>query len=97
MLRERSNQPERREAWLRDQYLHPEEHRHTLAEVQRWFAENRVDYLRTYPSTVFGDEPEGLFERAADNWRPEGWLAQLSWIGTLGPEGGLFFTIGRRL
>ena len=97
VLRERSNQPERREAWLRDQYLHPEEHRHTLAEVQRWFAENRVDYLRTYPSAVFGDEPEELFERAADNWRPEGWLAQLSWIGTLGHEGGLFFTIGRRL
>ena len=31
--------PERREAWLRDQYRHPEEHRHTIAEVQRWFAE----------------------------------------------------------
>jgi SAM-dependent methyltransferase len=97
VLRERSHQPERREAWLRDQYLHPEEHRHTLAEVQRWFTENRVDYLRTYPSAVFGDEPEELFERAADNWRPEGWLAQLSWMGTLGHEGGLFFTIGRRL
>jgi SAM-dependent methyltransferase len=97
VLRERSTEPERREAWLRDQYQHPEEHRHTLAEVQRWFAENRVDYLRAYPSAVFGDEPEELFERAADNWRPEGWLAQLSWIGTLGHEGGLFFTIGRRL
>ena len=82
---------------LRDHYLHPEEHRHTLAEVQRWFAENRVDYLRAYPSAVLGDEPEELFEPAADNWRPEGWLAQLSWMGTLGHEGGLFFTIGRRL
>jgi SAM-dependent methyltransferase len=97
VLRERSTEPERREAWLRDQYQHPEEHRHTLAEVQRWFAENRVYYQRAYPSAVFGDVPEELFERAADNWRPEGWLAQLSWIGTLGHEGGLFFTIGRRL
>jgi hypothetical protein len=34
--------------------------------------------------------------RAADNWRPEGWLAQLGWIRALGHEGGLFFTIGRR-
>ena len=44
-----------------------------------------------------GDEPEDLFSRAADNWRPEGWLAQLGWIQALGHEGGLFFTIGRRM
>jgi len=37
-----------------------------------------------------------LFARAADNWRPEGWLAQLGWIRALGHEGGLFFTVGRR-
>ena len=96
ILRDRRNQPERREAWLRDQYQHPEEHVHTLAEVQRWFAENRVEYLRTYPSAVLGDETDDLFTRAADNWRPEGWLAQLGWIRSLGREGGLFFTIGRR-
>ena len=91
-----SDEPARREAWLRDQYQHPEEHRHTLAEVQRWFAENGVEYLRAYPSAVLGDEPEDLFAGAADNWRLEGWLAQLGWMRTLGREGGLFFTIGRR-
>ena len=96
VLRDRSDEPARREAWLRDQYQHPEEHRHTLAEVQRWFAENGVEYLRTYPSAVLGDEPEELFAPAADNWRLEGWLAQLGWMRTLGREGGLFFTIGRR-
>jgi hypothetical protein len=97
VLRDRSREPARREAWLRDQYQHPEEHCHTLAEVQGWFAENRVEYLRAYPSAVLGEEPEDLFARAADNWRPEGWLAQLGWIRTLGHEGGLFFTIGRRM
>jgi SAM-dependent methyltransferase len=96
VLRDRQNEPARYEAWLRDQYQHPEEHCHTLAEVQGWFAENGVEYLRAYPSAVLGEEPEELFARAADNWRPEGWLAQLGWIGTLGHEGGLFFTIGRR-
>jgi SAM-dependent methyltransferase len=96
VLNERRNEPARREAWLRDQYQHPEEHRHTLAEVQGWFAENQVDYLRAYPSAVFGDEPEDLFTGAPDNWRPEGWLAQLGWMFSLGSEGGLFFTIGRR-
>jgi SAM-dependent methyltransferase len=94
--RARDGEPARREAWLRDQYQHPEEHRHTLAEVQRWFQENDVEYLRAYPSAVLGDEPEHLFEPAADNWSLEGWLAQLGWIWTLGREGGLFFSIGRR-
>jgi SAM-dependent methyltransferase len=97
VLQDRQHEPARRDAWLRDQYQHPEEHVHTLAEVQRWFAENRVEYLRAYPSAVLGEEPEELFARAADNWRPEGWLAQLGWIFTLGHEGGLFFTIGRRM
>ena len=97
VLRDRQHEPERREAWLRDQYQHPEEHRHTLAEVQGWFAENGVEYLRTYPSAVLVHEPGELFARAEDNWRLEGWLAQLGWIRALGHEGGLFFTVGRRV
>jgi len=96
VLRDRAAEPARRAAWLRDQYLHPEEHRHTLAEVQRWFAENDVEFVRSYPSAVLGDEPDDLFAPADDNWTFEGWLAQLGWMWTLGREGGLFFTIGRR-
>jgi SAM-dependent methyltransferase len=96
VMAERRQQAERREAWLRDQYRHPEEHRHTLAEVQRWFAENGVEYLRSYPSAVLGSEPGDLFAQAEDNWRLEGWLAQIGWIRALGHEGGLFVTIGRR-
>ena len=97
VLRDREHDLARREAWLRDQYRHPEEHRHTLAEVQRWFVENGVEYLRAYPSAVLGDEDAGdLFEPAPDNWLPEGWLAQLGWMRALGHEGGLFFTVGRR-
>jgi hypothetical protein len=46
---------------------------------------------------VLGDEPEDLFAPADDNWMFEGWLAQLGWMRTLGREGGLFFTIGRRV
>jgi SAM-dependent methyltransferase len=99
VLNDRENEPARREAWLRDQYHHPEEHCHTLAEVQAWFAENGVEYIRAYPSAMFSQESESeeLFASAADNWRVEGWLAQLGWIGSLGHEGGLFVTIGRRI
>jgi len=96
VLRDRQTEPARRDAWLRDQYAHPEEHRHTFAEVHRWFAESGVHYLRSYPSTVFDDEPEDLFTPAPDDWSVEAWLAQIGWMWTLGREGGLFFMIGRR-
>ena len=96
VLRDRRNEPARREAWLRDQYRHPEEHRHTLAEVQRWFEENGIDYMRAYPSALVGEEPGDLFAYAADNWLPESLLAQVGWIRELGQEGGLFVTVGQR-
>ena len=97
VLRERTAEPARWRAWLRDQYQHPEEHRHSIGEVQRWFAENNVEFLRTYPNATFEDEPDDLFTAASDNWPAESWLAQLGWMRTLGHEGGLFFTIGRAL
>ena len=96
VLRERNNEPARREAWLRDQYQHPEEHRHTLGEVQDWFHENGVEYVRAYPSALIGEAPEELFARAGDAWPPEAWLAQLGWMRALGQEGGLFVTVGQR-
>ncbi|HEX3904378.1 MAG TPA: class I SAM-dependent methyltransferase [Polyangia bacterium] len=99
ILGEREAEPARRAAWLRDQYLHPEEHRHTLGEVQAWFRENDVEYLRSYPSALLDGgaaRDEELFSPAEDNWWPEGILAQLGWMGTLGAEGGLFVVIGRR-
>jgi hypothetical protein len=96
VLRDRRSEPARREAWLRDQYQHPEEHCHTVAEVKRWFTTSGIDYLRTFPTTVLEDEPGDLFRRAVDEWSVEACLAQLGWMWTLGGEGGLFFTIGRR-
>jgi 2-polyprenyl-3-methyl-5-hydroxy-6-metoxy-1,4-benzoquinol methylase len=99
VLSQRQAEPARRAAWLRDQYLHPEEHRHTLGEVQNWFRENDVEYLRCYPSALLDDDaPDGdeLFSKAEDDWWPEGILAQLGWMRTLGAEGGLFVVIGRR-
>jgi SAM-dependent methyltransferase len=96
VLRDREAEPERREAWLRDQYAHPEEHRHSVGEVRRWFEENDVEWLRTYPSTMIGEEPASLFEPAADGWPVEAWAAQLGWMWSLGGEGGLFVSVGRR-
>jgi len=97
VLRDRNDEPARREAWLRDQYRHPEEHSYTVGAVKRWFADNGVTYLRSFPSTVLDDDPADLFSGAVDDWTLERWIAQLGWIWTLGGEGGLFFTIGARL
>lgn len=99
VLRARDSEPERRRAWLRDQYEHPEEHRHTIAEVQRWFRENDVEYLRTYPNALIGADPlEGaaLFDPAEDDWGFENVLSQVAWASSLGKEGGLWVTIGRK-
>jgi SAM-dependent methyltransferase len=94
VLRDREAEPERRAAWLRDQYRHPEEHRHTLGEVRRWFAENRVAFVRSYPSSRDG-EVGSLLEPEDDPWMLGDWMTQLGWISSLGGEGGLFVTIGR--
>jgi len=51
--------------------IHPEEHRHTIAEVKRWFRETDVEFLRTFPSALIAAPPvEGneLFTPATDDW-----------------------------
>jgi SAM-dependent methyltransferase len=96
VLRDRRAQPARREAWLRDQYRHVEEHRHTLHEVQGWFRENGVEYLRAFPSALLAGESDELFTQSEDDWAIEGLVAQLSWMRALGGEGGLFAAVGWR-
>jgi SAM-dependent methyltransferase len=99
VLRDRAAEPDRRRAWLRDQYFHPEEHSHTVGEVTRWFRENDVELLRTYPSSLLGQDREredDLFSSAEDDWWLERWVAQLTWASSLAREGGLFVVIGRR-
>ena len=98
VLRERNAEPARREAWLRDQYLHPVEQSHTVAELRHWFQSNGFEWLRAFPSAQLGgggDSPAPLFE-SEDYWPPEAVCAQLGWAAQLGHEGGLFFGIGCR-
>ncbi len=97
VLRDRRAEPARREAWLADQYRHVEEHRHTLAEVQSWFRDNGVEYLRAFPSALLAGESDELFAQSEDDWGLEGLIAQLSWMRRLGGEGGVFAAVGCRL
>lgn len=96
VLRDRASEPERRAAWLRDQYRHPEEHRHSLGEVRRWFDENAVAFVRSYPPILDPeDAPASLFDPDDDDWAFGDWLTQLGWMGALSQEGGLFVTVGQ--
>ena len=95
ILRDRAAEPERCAAWLRDQYRHPEEHRHSLREVRHWFAENDVSFVRSYPSVLDGDDASSLFAAEEDDWLLGDWLTQLGWMASLSQEGGLFVTVGK--
>ena len=96
VLHDRKSEADRRKAWIRDQYRHPEEHRHTAAEVRGWFAQTGIDYLGTYPSLLMGEKTQDLFAPSPDYWPIEAWLTQIGWMASLGREGGLFVTVGRR-
>jgi len=95
VLRERQSEPGRREAWVRDQYQHIEEHRHTIGEVRGWFRDAGLTWVRAYPSTLLGGEANELFAQE-DDWGLERALAQVVWMRTLGREGGVFAAVGAK-
>lgn len=44
--------PAKRLAWIRDQYMHPQERKHTMSEVLRWFDEMGFDFINSIPKIV---------------------------------------------
>ena len=78
VLRDRRNEPARRQAWLRDQYQHPEEHRHTLQRY-RMVRRESSQYLRV-PERVLARPGDVLARRRQlASRRPAGapgWIAR---------------------
>jgi 2-polyprenyl-3-methyl-5-hydroxy-6-metoxy-1,4-benzoquinol methylase len=91
----------KRHTWYADQYEHPHESAHTVAEVLRWFRENGVEYVSSLPKIEpFGATPKRVFRpREVAGWR-SGSLAhlmvQLGWIVTQNSGGGYFVLVGRK-
>ena len=91
----------KRHTWYADQYEHPHESTHTVAEVLRWFGENGVEYVSSLPKIEpFGSIPKRVFRpREVAGWR-SGALAhlmvQLGWIVTQNSGGGYFVLVGRK-
>lgn len=88
----------RRAAWYMDQYRHPHESRHSMAEVQRWFARSGIDLLLTIPPAGGEDftEHTQLFRARAERSRLDYVVSELEMLLTGGQDGGLYMMIGRK-
>lgn len=89
--------PERRRAWINDQYLHPQERKHTFSEVLGWFEEAGFSFVSSIPK-IRGQftAAESLFEHQDPGGAMDRLGTELAMIISHGGEGGLFILIGRR-
>lgn len=91
----------KRLTWFADQYEHPHESTHTVAEVLEWFRVNGIEYVSSFPHIeLFGGQPKRIFRpRQLARWRA-GAVAhlamQLAWIVTQNAGGGYFVMTGRK-
>lgn len=85
-------------SWIRDQYIHPVESVHSFDEVIKWFDENDIEFVSSYPSCEMTmDDNVDYFERKSKGTMCGRIFQQISMIfSPLGGEGGLFIFIGRK-
>lgn len=91
---------DKRRAWLMDQYHNPHESLHTIDQVLGWFDAAGLEFVRSFPSCIFGADDELDYERSiftpeTKASRTDRLLAQ--WQQAVrDDEGGLFLMIGRK-
>jgi SAM-dependent methyltransferase len=85
-------------AWYMDQYRHPHESRHSMAQVERWFSISGIDLLFTIPPVGGEDftEETPLFNARPPRGRLEYLVSELEMLLAGGKDGGLFIMIGRK-
>lgn len=90
--------PEKRRAWIRDQYFHPLERKHSISEVIQWFNEEGFSFVSSIPKILgtFGED-EQIFKPKSPGTSLDRVVAELGMlVSPSGGEGGLFVCIGRR-
>jgi 2-polyprenyl-3-methyl-5-hydroxy-6-metoxy-1,4-benzoquinol methylase len=88
---------EKRRAWIKDQYCHPQERKHSMSEVLGWFEEAGFSFISSIPRICGHFTPnEPLFQPQDPGSRIDRLGTELATIFTHGWEGGLFIMIGRR-
>ncbi len=86
-------------AWFADQYQHPHESKHTIGEVQRWFEECDLEFVRGVPSVLPMDDDlsqVGLFDATARGTKLDHFAVQAGQVLKGSREGGFFLMIGRK-
>jgi ubiquinone/menaquinone biosynthesis C-methylase UbiE len=99
VMRKMARSDQKLRAWYLDQYAHPQETRHTVDQVMRWFDDECLDVIGGVPPLRLAepfDPARPLFAPAPLGSRLERWLVQFSWLFTISREGALFDLIGRR-
>ena len=90
---------EKQRAWFADQYQHPHESKHTIDEVQRWFEEAGLSFVRGIPS-VSAEEPPlergDLFRPVPRGSKRDHLVSQAKQVFTGSREGGFFLMIAQR-
>lgn len=89
---------EKRRAWINDQYYHPQERKHSISELMRWFDEAGFSFVSSIPK-IIGDfsDNESLFEPQDPGTPSDRIAAEIGMLfSRLGGEGGLYICIGRR-
>ena len=98
-LRKLKISKEEQNAWIQDQYEHPQESLHTIDEVIEWFKKNNIDYVSSIPSCDFSDDDvyDNIFKEKKKGNFIQRFLNQIFMIfGQLGSDGGLFVVVGKK-
>ncbi len=84
-------------AWIRDQYLHPIESLHTIDNVLSWFKKNNIEFISSIPSSDFDYNYQDIFKRKSFGTAYSRIINQFSMLfNQLGSDGGLFIVIGKK-
>ena len=98
-LRKLKSSAEEQNAWIQDQYQHPQESLHTIDEVMNWFRENNIDFISSIPKCDFNDDNKysDIFIKKKIGNYAQRLLNQIFMIfGRLGSGGGLFVVVGKK-
>lgn len=89
---------EERDAWILDQYSHPQESTHTLDEVLDWFDKNNIEYISSIPScSLYEESSLSLFVKQNKGSYISRLILQFYMVfNKLGSDGGLFVVVGKK-
>lgn len=89
---------EKRRSWIRDQYLHPAERKHSMSELLAWFEEGGFSFVSSIPKIAGAlTAEESLFQARTSGTKLDRVIAETAMLfSKLGGEGGLYIMIGQK-